>query len=248
MRGLCTVSVCGMAALSLAPVLLLTGCASLRADDAPRAEKVIDQASWVEAPDFGWHLSGDRRVAPRQVFSGSGRVWIQWHPHQAVPTLFVQAEEGPWRLVAHRQQGQYTIIEGDWPRLRFQGGPLVAYATHRGDVVEQPLCQPGQSQTSVGQRQRFEARVSDRTIRQALNRWATEHHWYFEDAHWALPHDFPVTAPAVFEGDFAAAVDQLLAAVEVSGQPVRACFYANHVLRVIPGAQSCDPSGIKGDR
>lgn len=227
---------------------VLAACGGTRSVETPVLVDEAADSAWVGEPDFRWHLSGDRRVAPQQVFSGVGRIWVQWHPHQTPPTILAQSE-GPWRVVSHRQHGQYTVIEGVWPRLRFQGGKLAAYATHHNDAADRQTCFDALSAVeSSGQRSRFQINTSDRTIRQALNRWATEHHWYFDDAHWALPYDLPVTAPATFEGDFMSAVAQLLAAADIAGQPVRACFYANHVLRVIPGAQSCDPGGVKGDK
>ena len=52
--------------------------------------QAVDHFVVVGDPDFNWHLSGDRRVAPRQVFSDARRIWLQWHPHQAIPTVFAQ--------------------------------------------------------------------------------------------------------------------------------------------------------------
>jgi len=60
--------------------------------------------------------------------------------------------------------------------------------------------------------------------------------------------DFPITAPAIFNADYEEAVRGLLESTRVSGQSVKPCFYANHVLRVIPAAQSCDPMANQGDR
>ena len=194
-------------------------------------------------PDFNWHLSGDRRVAPRQVFSDAHRIWVQWHPHQAIPTIFAQAGH-TWHVVTAREQGPYTIVDGQWSVLRFQGARLQAHAHHRPSpdwLIEQPTPQRSRERS-------FDLRLTDRTIRQALNRWALEHDWYFDDAHWTLPVDLPVTAAATFTGDFPAAVEQLLQAVEPAGRPARPCFYANHVLRVIPKTASCEPGQGPGDR
>jgi hypothetical protein len=202
-------------------------------------------AAWVGNPDFNWHLSGDKRVAPRQVFSGGGRVWIQWHPNQSVPIIFARVFD-QWSVVDARQHSQYSVIEGTPSELRFQGGKIVAYAVHRASsgVTVGGRFEPECPKPATY----FELRVSDKTIRQALDRWATEHLWHFDDAHWDLPYDLPVTAPAKFGGDFSSAVEQLLSAVSISGRAVKACFYANHVLRVVPVAQSCDPASDKGDK
>lgn len=205
--------------------------------------QATDHGVVVGDPDFNWHLSGDRRVAPRQVFSDARHIWLQWHPHQAIPTVFAQIG-AHWQVLDLRTQGQYTLIDGQWSVLRFQGAQLQAHAHRRlqSDCPALPSSAPTPSSRP------FELRLSDRTIRQALNRWALENNWYFDDAHWTLPVDLPVTAPARFSGDFAAAVEQLLHAVEGAGRPARPCFYANHVLRVIPKTASCDPSQAPSDK
>lgn len=194
-------------------------------------------------PDFNWHLSGDRRVAPRQVFSDARHIWLQWHPHQSVPTVFGQSGV-QWQVLDLRTQGQYSIVDGQWSVLRFQGAQIQAHAHRRLSSDCLSLAKPAAQPNA----RRFELRVADRTIRQALNRWALESDWYFDDAHWTLPVDLPVTAPAGFSGDFSAAVEQLLHAVEGAGRPARPCFYANHVLRVIPKTASCEPSQGPGDK
>lgn len=196
-------------------------------------------------PDFNWHLSGDRRVAPRQVFSDQGRIWLQWHPHQAVPTVFVE-QFGSWQVVDQQPYGQYTVIDGPWQRLRFQGGQLQAMAVYRhaSPALHAQPCVNVCPNTPKG----FDVRLSDGSIRQALRRWSEQANWFFDDAHWSLPVDFPITAPATFHADFELAVRGLLESTRVSGQAVKPCFYANHVLRVIPASQSCDPMADQGDR
>ncbi|MEJ8838093.1 toxin co-regulated pilus biosynthesis Q family protein [Ramlibacter sp. AN1133] len=90
---------------------------------------------------------------------------------------------------------------------------------------------------------RYEVSVADRTVRQALARWARETGWVHEPIHWALDKDFPVAAPAgpeTFGPEFKAAVRILLSSTELTDRPVQPCFYANHVLRVIPKAELCD--------
>jgi len=205
--------------------------------------QTADHGMVVGDPDFNWHLSGDRRVAPRQVFSDASHIWLQWHPHQSIPTVFAQSGVH-WQVLDLRMQGQYAIVDGQWQVLRFQGAQLQAHA-HRRIRSD---CPPGPSSAPPPSARQFELRISDRTIRQALNRWALENNWYFDDAHWTLPVDLPVTAPARFSGDFAAAVEQLLQAVEGAGRPARPCFYANHVLRVIPKTASCEPGQTPGDK
>lgn len=224
-------------------VLALSGCVVKDTAIDDSFVQVADHAVLVGNPDFNWHLSGDRRVAPRQVFSDARHIWLQWHPHQAIPTVFAQMG-AQWQVLDLRTQGQYSIVDGHWSVLRFQGAQLQAHA-HRRIQSDCPLLL---SSAPVSSARQYELRISDHTIRQALNRWALENDWYFDDAHWTLPVDLPVTAPARFSGDFAAAVEQLLQAVEGAGRPARPCFYANHVLRVIPKTASCEPGQTASDK
>jgi hypothetical protein len=237
--GLC----CTLRTSALGLVLLFgAGCSVKDPSRVDPVSTIPATHGLVGEPDFNWHLSGDRRVAPRQVFSDAIHVWVQWHVHQALPIIMGHAGDGHWQVVDYRQHGQYTVIQGYWPELRFQGGQLIASAAHRLTQSSACASQPAPSAAP------FELRLSDKTIRQALGRWAHESHWYFEDSHWDVPVDLPVSAAARFSGDFPSAVTQLLAATEASGRSLQACFYGNHVLRVIPRAQSCDPSDTPADR
>ncbi len=88
----------------------------------------------------------------------------------------------------------------------------------------------------------FELRIKDRTLRQALVRWAKQAQWVFAPEHWTLEVDFPIKAAARFEGGFESAVAQLLAAAQLNAHPLQACFYSNQVLRILAWPQACDPS------
>lgn len=224
----------------------LNGCAVHDTDGSQLNDHRVDRYTHGLAgqPDFNWHLSGDRRVAPRQVFSDQGRIWLQWHPHQAVPTVFAD-QFGSWQVVDQQVHGQYTVVDGAWQRLMFQGGQLKAMAVYRHAP------KPAAASTCVDRcpgASPFDVRLSDGSVRQALRRWSAQANWFFDDAHWSLPVDFPITAPASFNADFELAVRSVLESTRISGQAVKPCFYANHVLRVIPAAQSCDPMADQGDR
>lgn len=220
-----------------------TGCSVSETRVAHLDSQRLPSSMIVGDPDFNWHLSGDRRVAPRQVFSDRGRIWLQWHPHQAVPSVFVE-QAGGWRVVEHDEQGGYSVIEGPWRRLMFQGGILRAMAVYRPTGLSSQPC----AAATDSSQPRYELKMADRTIRQALQRWSSQSNWFFDDTHWALPVDLPVTAPAAFSGNFEAAVADLLRSTRAAGESIKPCFYANHVLRVIPTAQSCDPMADNGDR
>lgn len=247
-------SLCAMTA-ALAGLLMLSGCSSDRDASARNLRPPSDQFQLIGEPDFDWYLSGDRRVAPLQVFSDQWRVWLQWHPGQPVPSVFV-SDAGHWQVAEPRRHGKFSVIDGQWQQLRFQGGALRADARHgrehlNADRQRQQTGRfdhpPGMVQPAHPGNQRvasdlFDLKQEDQTIRQALMRWAADHRWHFENSHWAVPVDFPVTANARFEGDFISAVRELLAATDIAGRPLQPCFYANRVLRVISANESCDPT------
>ena len=61
-------------------VLMLPACVlpqALPFADTPARLAMRGDAQTAQGPfDFGWQLQGDRAVAPLQVFSGSGGVWL----------------------------------------------------------------------------------------------------------------------------------------------------------------------------
>jgi len=99
---------------------------------------------WVIAPQFAslgsaaelgnysfdWDLSGERQVAPLQVFDNGKKIWLQFMPEQAVPAIFQNTPQGE-RPLRYKRDGDYLILNGIWPKLSFRGGSLVAYAERR---------------------------------------------------------------------------------------------------------------------
>ena len=89
----------------------------------------------------------------------------------------------------------------------------------------------------------FDISPADRSIREALARWARSAGWSHEPSHWTLDRDFPVEGAAgaeLFGPDFKTAVRLLLASTELTERPVQPCFYSNRVVRVIPQAELCN--------
>jgi len=96
----------------------------------------------------------------------------------------------------------------------------------------------------------YDATPADRTMRQALRRWAMAAGWTFDPEHWTVDVDIPLAGSASLGSDFKTAVRELLASTELSTHPLQPCFYSNRVLRVVPHAESCDrtsaPTGRQG--
>lgn len=113
----------------------------------------------------------------------------------------------------------------------------IAPAAPAGTVANVVIAPP------VAPQLRFAVTSADRSVREALSRWAKAAGWSHEPAHWALDRDFPIAAaagPEIFGLDFKGAVRILLSSTDLTDRPVQPCFYTNHVVRVIPKAELCD--------
>jgi hypothetical protein len=217
------------------------------------------------ALDFSWRLSGDRAVAPLQVFSDSTHTWLQWQTGQVLPAIFGLTEVGE-QLVTYERHGPYAKLEGAWSRLVFRGAHQQAQArrissstaNQLGTVTSSPsLSQPPTKPQSLAiaaepiksTAQPFYAVTgTDVNLRQTLARWSGLSGWRFQAEHWAVDVDIPLTATANFSDDFIGSVRALIEATELSDRPLQPCFYANQVLRVVPLAEACDRTLAEGAR
>lgn len=255
-RVCCVLSLCG----------LLTACSS---SGKHTGTSDMSQLPVVAGePDFNWRLSGDRRIAPKQVFSDELRVWLQWPHRQSLPTIFGRIDD-TWEVLNPQKVGAYVLITGDWTALKFQGGAVKALAQKIGfehipqQAIHSELHSNRSSATSITSQftqnstqlasinidvapKKFKAELSDKTIRQAVKRWAQQTNWHFENMHWAVNVDLPISAAAEFTDDFVTSVQQLLVTTEMTDKPVQPCFYTNQVVRIVPIAQVCDPQARRG--
>src|SRR5690625_5512124 len=71
--------------------------------------------------DFNWRLSGERAIAPVQVFNNQQQVWLQFRPEQHLPAIFAY-QRGQYHAVKYQHFEPYVVIEGQWSELLFQGG------------------------------------------------------------------------------------------------------------------------------
>ena len=106
--------------------VLLSGCMGPAGRPWPS-----EQPSGTNIPsgklDFGWKLSGDRAVAPLQVFSDTSRTWLQWLPGQILPIILGATEQGE-QVLTYLRQGPYAILDGHWPALIFRSARQQARA------------------------------------------------------------------------------------------------------------------------
>lgn len=245
--------------------------------------------------DFAWRLSGQRDLAPLQVFDDGQDTWLQFPPQQTLPAIFVADRHGE-RLAAYDTAGPYLRVQGVWPALVFRGGnrqaraqyagtaraglgkeqalletatadvstvvesvaaPLVAGSSSRQAPVSQaaaeallPAAAHGvrEAGTTAGElgQAGYAASTRDGNMRRVLGQWASRAGWTFDPWHWDVDMDVPLAGNAEFGNDFVQAVRQLLAATELSGQPLQPCFYSNRVLRVVAWTQACDRHSSQG--
>jgi hypothetical protein len=255
--------------LCLCSLLLACGSQSKKTDQGA----LLKLPAVAGEPDFNWRLSGDRRIAPKQVFSDQQRIWLQWPHRQSLPTIFGRVDQ-TWEVLHPQKVGAYVLISGVWTALKFQGGEVKALAQKIGfEPVPQQIIEPYASRErahsaltqhahtltpshDVGATSlltppqptvaKFTAQLNDKTIRQAIKRWAKQTPWHFENVHWAVGVDLPILGAASFTDDFVTSVQQLLNTTEMSDKPVQPCFYTNHVVRIVPIAQVCDPQAHRG--
>ncbi|MEI2416101.1 TcpQ domain-containing protein [Orrella sp. JC864] len=280
------------------PCILFLSCAAvLPACTAPSPS----QPPWpslaaAQGYDFNWSLSGDRAVAPLQVFHDGRDTWLHFPPGQPVPALFVSAGQGE-RLAAYTRRDPYVVVQGVWPAITLRGGRSLAQARYLGpggqgaavpaqagpmqhahalanspagdtpDVaaaagpvaaalpVQGPVVTPGSAATGAASAAPpkdgtqppaaptvFHASPADGTMRALLGTWSRQAGWTFENEHWAVDVDIPLSGSASFSNGYREAVRALLAASELGERPVQPCFYANRVLRVVALNEPCDRS------
>lgn len=211
--------------------------------------------------DFAWKLSGDRVVAPLQVFSDASHIWLQWLPNQTLPAIFAVTEAGE-QIASYERVGPYAKLEGHWTTLIFRGSQLQARA-RRAHAPAVALARPMQgaehltptttaattlTPSSKNAQPFYAVTSTDKNLRQALARWSGLSGWRFQAEHWAVDVDIPLTATANFSDDFVGSVRALVEATELSERPLQPCFYANQVLRVVPINEVCDRTVVEGAR
>jgi hypothetical protein len=210
--------------------------------------------------DFDWLLTGDRAVAPIQVFNDENQTWLQFAPDQVLPAIFVVAS-GREQPIRYRRQSPYAVVEGHWSEFVLHGGGLSARATYGGSRHASQATRPEAPSSSlhstsedapVAQSQgkprasaavpktTFDAGPDDVNMRRALVRWAQLAGWTFSAEHWTLDADIPLAGAADLGIDFKVAVNRLLESTELGDRPAHPCFYTNRVLRVVPLAEACD--------
>ncbi len=96
---------------------------------------------------------------------------------------------------------------------------------------------PVATQSSSAAASTWRVEIADMNVRRVIERWSRNAGM---QVIYEASKDVDVGATAAFSGTYEHALQQLLAAIEASEMPLRACLYANAVTRVIPRMQRCD--------
>lgn len=134
----------GRFSLLLLFLLPLAGCAAW--PGGPPGS--LAAATGHGAYHFGWRLSGNRAVAPLQVFDDGARTWLQFTAGQPIPAVFARSAQGDRLLAPTPVQGGFHVIDGVWPHLVVRGGQWQSHL-QRLDPGAEAQVSPG-SVTALG--------------------------------------------------------------------------------------------------
>jgi hypothetical protein len=191
-------------------MLGVSGCAALpdwALFTSGRAAAPRDQAGHY---DFAWRLSGDRAIAPAQVFDDGRQMWLQFATAQTLPALFARSPRGD-RPLSYRRQGPYVVLPGVWPHLVLRGGHLESFID-RVDPVSvqkpQPALPPAVQAAAPGDRgpgspaaaaSPVDARFTANSFAVALEPFASAPPSAGSDAMGPQPAPRTVTPPQLYE-------------------------------------------------
>jgi len=207
------------AACSLAVAFLVSGCAA--------TFPTLDTAG-----------SESRPAKSRPTVQIHDTPWVSLQPIGAPVTAPQQVEVAPAQAtaVANPSTAQAVALEQSIPAIESAANESQPLETSSAiAMVDAPGAVPLPAPV-----QTWSVSVEDRTLREALARWAAREGWTFEPEHWAMNVDIPLVASAEFTGSFKDAVRELMSATEMSRTPAQPCFYSNQVLRVVAYTESCD--------
>lgn len=116
----------------------------------------IGMAFAAPSYDFAYRVSGDRRVAPQQVFDDGVSTYLQFFPGQVLPALIAIGSDGSQRLLTHAQLGPYVTVSGTHVGLLAQLGNVRAAIDYTGkgarvvgdDAGGLPMAQPASTPVS----------------------------------------------------------------------------------------------------
>lgn len=159
---------------------------------------------------------------------GSNKHYVKNGPSSK--TTPFQARQEPAARVIHGERQSSALSE-----------PVSATLTQGGERIGEQVVDAKSSPSSASAQQPsvFASLTSDKSLKQLIQRWAHDAAWVFNDEHWAVSVEIPLSGPFTQQGNFPDVVQQVLLSTQLSDYPLRPCFYSNNVLRVIPFEESC---------
>lgn len=191
-----------------------------------------------------WQLMAYGRQGPYLVLD---HVWPmlrvqvgQWEASvqklEGEAAIMAQAENAAPMGLAAEPPSQPQGLKQEEPAPSQAVSAVVVNPPGQGEAAANPVL------ATVAPEPVFTVQRADGHMRRTLGRWAEQAGWVFLPEHWSVDVDIPISADAVFGASFEEAVQALLAATDLSDRPLRPCFYANRVVRVVAYAQACDRS------
>jgi hypothetical protein len=95
----------------------------------------VAQATAPGLYDFAYRVSGDRRVAPVQVFDDGQSTFVQFKAGQTVPAIF-RVGDGGEQLAPSTLRGGYVVLAGTASEWVMRIGSAVSAAQYEGDARE----------------------------------------------------------------------------------------------------------------
>lgn len=199
-----------------------------------RAVADLGQEKWSDIGSASIGLSsGVASLSRTQLELGEDRDQKQSGKHYVknVPsskTTPFQAMKEPTARVIHSERQSSALPE-----------PASATPAQGSETTGELAADAKSLPSSASAQQQFASLSSDKSLKQLIQRWAHDAAWVFNDEHWAVNVEIPLSGPFTHQGSFPDVVQQVLLSTQLGDYPLRPCFYSNNVLRVIPFEESC---------
>lgn len=194
------------------------------ADAASTGKAQISAPGWAPSrvPELQAPLAGTSNAAATAI--GQQAPLLAW------PTAAAPARPPPFDATQRS-----VSVSGEVRAAKAQPQPQPQPSAQVGGLpplIDVPASQTAAlAPTSQPQAQEWRIAPSDRTIKNALARWASEAGWQFV---WDVPTDFTVDASATLHGTLQEALDAVVQALKRSQVPIQVILYkGNKVIRVV---------------
>ncbi|MEW4339640.1 TcpQ domain-containing protein [Chromobacterium vaccinii] len=187
-----------------------------------------------DKPQFNYEIEGDTSVAPINLYTQSGQVYMLFADPAALPALSISTDRVAEReRVKPALQGALAILRKVPKQIFFELEGKTAVATQ---IIRPQLSAQTEAATDVVADAQttcdFEVMPSDETLQKSLERWSKKAGW--QSPKWQfrtvyVDYYANFCGPGGIEG----AVDRLMAAMNASAINTFANYYDNNVIEII---------------